>query len=278
MIRMLALDIDGTLTTSERSISDRTCAAVRRAVDSGLEVVLATNRRYRSSLLIADQLGVVVPVVCVGGALVKGKARETIVCESFPAAAVQRIIQIARAEKQSLIVHHDADLSQTRDFVLDDNDPWNIYTARYFSEYESVAWVGDAQTLSARIKPIGATLFGEEQVLGAIERQVTRDCPGVVLTIIREVDGFGWSCAVSQRHVTKWTGLSRLAAVFGFTPAEVCAVGDELNDLAMIEGAGVSVAMGNAHPQVKARATWVTDSNDDDGVVTVIERLLNDMS
>ena len=67
---MLALDIDGTLTTSERSISDRTCAAVRRAVDSGLEVVLATNRRYRSSLLIADQLGVVVPVVCVGGALV----------------------------------------------------------------------------------------------------------------------------------------------------------------------------------------------------------------
>ena len=99
---MLALDIDGTLTTSERSISDRTCAAVRRAVDSGLEVVLATNRRYRSSLLIADQLGVVVPVVCVGGALVKGKARETIVCESFPAAAVQRIIQIARAEKQSL--------------------------------------------------------------------------------------------------------------------------------------------------------------------------------
>ncbi len=141
-----------------------------------------------------------------------------------------------------------------------------------------MAWVGDAQTLSARIKPIGATLFGEEQVLRAIERQVTRDYPGVVLTIIREVDGFGWSCAVSQRHVTKWTGLSRLAAVFGFTPAEVCAVGDELNDLAMIEGAGVSVAMGNAHPQVKARATWVTDSNDDDGVVTVIERLLNDMS
>jgi len=46
----------------------------------------------------------------------------------------------------------------------------------------------------------------------------------------------------------------------------------------MIEGAGMSVAMGNAHPQVKARATWVTDSNDDDGVVTVIERLLADMS
>ena len=61
---------------------------------------------------------------------------------------MQRIIQIASAEKQSLIVHHDADLSQTRDFVLDDNDPWNIYTARYFSEYESVAWVGDAQILS----------------------------------------------------------------------------------------------------------------------------------
>jgi len=121
-------------------------------------------------------------------------------------------------------------------------------------------------------------LFGEEQVLRDVERQVTRDCPGVVLTIIREVDGFGWSCAVSQRHVTKWTGLSRLAVVSGFTPAEVCAVGDELNDLAMIEGAGVSVAMGNAHPKVKARATWVTNSNDHDGVVTVIERLLAEVS
>ncbi|HAU11970.1 MAG TPA: hypothetical protein DCS41_10900, partial [Gammaproteobacteria bacterium] len=57
-----------------------------------------------------------------------------------------------------------------------------------------------------------------------------------------------------------------------------CAVGDELNDLAMIEGAGMSVAMGNAHPKVKARATWVTDSNDHDGVVTVIERLLAEVS
>ncbi len=121
-------------------------------------------------------------------------------------------------------------------------------------------------------------MLGEEQVPRDVERQLTRDCPGVVLTIIREVDGFGWSCPVSQCHVNKWTGLSRLAVVSGFTPAEVCAVGDELNDLAMIEGAGVSVAMGNAHPKVKARATWVTNSNDHDGVVTVIERLLAEVS
>ena len=68
VIRMLALDIDGTLTTSERSISDRTCAAVRKAVDSGLEVVLATNRRYRSSLLIADRVrGGRASGVCRGG-------------------------------------------------------------------------------------------------------------------------------------------------------------------------------------------------------------------
>lgn len=274
LIRMLALDVDGTLTSSRRTISDDTGAAVREALASGLHVVLATNRRYRSSLAIADQLGVVVPVVCVGGALVKDRDGRTVACEPFPRDVVQQVIHIARNAKQSLILHHDANLSEARDFLLDDCHPWNAYTARYCSEYQPVACVGDIENLADGIVPIGATLFGEGEVLQDIGQQITDQFPSVAVTVIREVDGFGCSCAISQRHVTKWTGLASIARLLNVNAAEVCAVGDELNDLPMIEGAGLSVAMGNAHPILKERADWVTSSNDDDGVVKVIEYLL----
>jgi hydroxymethylpyrimidine pyrophosphatase-like HAD family hydrolase len=74
--------------------------------------------------------------------------------------------------------------------------------------------------------------------------------------------------------VTKWSGVLALAREWGIAPAEICAVGDDVNDLPMIRGAGLGIAMGNAQPEVLAAADRIVGRHDEDGLVDVAELLL----
>ena len=80
---------------------------------------------------------------------------------------------------------------------------------------------------------------------------------------------------VFDRQVSKWTAIHRLALEQGVPRERIAAIGDEVNDLAMIEGAGLGVAMGNAVPAVKAAARAHTASNAQDGVAVAIRRILS---
>ena len=76
-------------------------------------------------------------------------------------------------------------------------------------------------------------------------------------------------------NINKWTAISWYLGQHGIDPARVAAIGDQVNDVPMIEGAGVGIAMGNAIDEVKGHAEYVTESNGDDGVALAIDRLLN---
>jgi hydroxymethylpyrimidine pyrophosphatase-like HAD family hydrolase len=86
----------------------------------------------------------------------------------------------------------------------------------------------------------------------------------------------GYYCEVVPSRVSKWTGLRRLADLLGVSRERICAVGDERNDLSMIYGAGMGVAMGNACEELKRAADWVTGHHDQDGLVEVVERILGE--
>ena len=86
----------------------------------------------------------------------------------------------------------------------------------------------------------------------------------------------GYMCEVAPAGVTKWSAVLRLAAEWQIDEASICAVGDDVNDLLMIQAAGLGVAMGNAIPEVKAAADRIAPSQDDDGLVQVVEWLLED--
>ena len=87
-------------------------------------------------------------------------------------------------------------------------------------------------------------------------------------------DERGCYLEVVPQHVSKWAGIQELASHAGVPHHAICAVGDERNDLSMIRGAALGVAMGNAHPEVQAAADWVTGRHDEDGLVAVVERIL----
>ncbi|MBI4569504.1 MAG: HAD family phosphatase, partial [Planctomycetes bacterium] len=86
---------------------------------------------------------------------------------------------------------------------------------------------------------------------------------------------YGAVLEVFQAPTSKWTALTRIGDALGIPPADMVAVGDDVNDVAMLSGAGVGVAMGNAGPEARAAADLVAPSNAEDGVAWVVERLFD---
>ena len=85
-------------------------------------------------------------------------------------------------------------------------------------------------------------------------------------------------CELAPAGVTKWSAVRRLASQWGIADSEICAVGDDVNDIPMIRSAGLGVAMGNAVPEVKAAADRIAPTHDNDGLVEVVAWLLSEMT
>ena len=285
-IRLLAVDIDGTLLTDSDRVSPTTRKALRRANDSVL-LVLATGRRYRTTRRAMDDLGLELPVVCLGGALTKDASGATVESTPFLREDLSPLLDLARRHGQSLIFQRDSHALGGPDFIVDACPSWNEMTAAY------VRLGGDrSQAVKDRQVLVGDDVlvvgcFGDEGPLAKFERDV--QAPGPTFFEGAEPRGFetvlvpskktpGWYLEIIVKGVSKWAALERLASQHGIPSHAVCAVGDALNDLPMIRGAGWGVAMGNADPAVKAAANWTTAGNNDDGVAVLVERLLAGMS
>ena len=94
------------------------------------------------------------------------------------------------------------------------------------------------------------------------------------LHTIRSPRYLNWMCEIAPAGVTKWSGVMALAREWGIEATEICAVGDDVNDLPMIRGAGLGIAMGNAQPEVLAAADRIIGRQDDDGLLDVAELIL----
>lgn len=271
-ISLLAIDIDGTLVAAADRVPSSAVLAVRRAVEHPLTVVLATGRRYRTTRLVIDQLELPLAAVCLGGALSKGTAGETLHCESFAAAQIATLLTLARQHDLALVLQRDSHANGGPDFVADDAPQWNTHMRYYMEANGPVGAVGAVSDYDD-ILMVGC--FGARARLAGLQRSV--DAAGEFATVLVESKKTpGWYLEITLRHVNKWTALRRFAASVGIAETAVCAVGDALNDLPMIRGAAFGVAMGNADPALKAAADWVTGSNREGGVAALIDRLIDD--
>ncbi|HEX4147887.1 MAG TPA: HAD hydrolase family protein, partial [Pirellulales bacterium] len=108
-----------------------------------------------------------------------------------------------------------------------------------------------------------------------LHRDLQAQLPGLLHThVLRSPHYQGYMCEIAPHGVTKWTSVLRLAEAWGIGAEEICAAGDDVNDLHMIVQAGLGVAMGNAQDEVKAAADRIAPSHDDDGLVQVVDWLL----
>ncbi|MFB4275630.1 HAD family hydrolase [Nonomuraea sp. MTCD27] len=259
--RIVATDLDGTLLTSDGTVSPRTRKALRAARTAGADIVFVTARAPRGIREIAGQAGVTGTAICSNGAIVYDLATDEITASSplDPRAARE----VAQALAQALPGIGLA--VETGRNVLTEA----AYTRRVEHDlafYREVGSVFDEDQPIVKLLALSPAHTADE-MYAAVSAAIGH----LAEVTYSGVEGL---LEISAPGVTKAVTLDRLCRERGFGAGDVVAFGDMPNDLAVLMYAGAGYAMANAHPLVLSAAAYRTLSNDEDGVAVVLESLL----
>jgi Cof subfamily protein (haloacid dehalogenase superfamily) len=263
-LRIVALDLDGTLLRSDGTISTRTRAALRAAEASGLTLLSVTARPPRRVRAIAEHSGLHGLAICSNGSVLyditTGQLRHELRLEA--AAVAQLVTQLrAAAPGVTFAVEAGARYGCEPSYVIQREHPHDAQDPAMLR--------ADALELSRD----GVTkLIVQHAQRGLAELlQLTREHAGALASVTHSGSDF---VEVAAASVSKALALEHFCGTVGATAAHVVAFGDMPNDLPMLLWAGHAVAVANAHPEVRAAAQTITRSNDEDGVAQVLENLV----
>jgi len=262
--KLLAADLDGTLMGEDFTLSPRVKTTVRRAMERGVYVTLATGREYSTAIEYARELGITTPLICYQGGQIRDPGSgEVLHRVTMPRALAEESIRLARERCWCLCLYVGDQI------YLDE-----VTRPSGFSELligVDVHYVPDLATVLDG-EPIKFIIIAGEAQADHIEEELRTHMDGR-LNIVRShrffVEG-------NPLQATKGQALARLAELLGVPRSEVMAIGDQGNDADMVAWAGLGVAMGNAVPQVKAVADYIAPAVDEDGAAVAIERFLLD--
>ena len=272
--RLLALDLDGTLVGSDGSVSPRNAEAVNAARDAGVEVVVCTGRRYRTTVRVLEQLELDGPVVVHNGVVTKsGATGETMASHYLDSRLYDHALEMMRGFAPPIVYvdrYHEG-----LDMLAEPHDRAHAYQATYLADYVEVQAVVESLDAAPGHDVIMMSLMAGEADLAPLRDELD-DALGddAHTNFIMNKNYSGYILEVTSSRASKWTALSELAEGKGIAPEEIMAIGDDRNDLAMIAGAGLGIAMDNAVDAVKAVAAETTGTNEEDGVAEAIERHL----
>ncbi|WP_369140467.1 HAD family hydrolase [Modestobacter versicolor] len=261
--KLIVSDLDGTLLRSDETISDATLAELRRWSDAGVPLVIATGRPPRWMLGVRERLGGGIAICC-NGAVLLDLAPFTVLDEDPLTPDVLSAItgELRRRQPGTW-------------FAVEYGDQFRhepVYQPRWDVNAPGVAVATLAEMVS---QPVAKLLARHEDLPRDEFVDLVSDVVGATATVTNSsTDALA---EISARGVTKASGLARLAAERGLDAGDVVYFGDMPNDLAAFdwvrEGGGRAVAMANAHADVLAAATDVTELNDADGVAAFLASL-----
>jgi Cof subfamily protein (haloacid dehalogenase superfamily) len=272
-IRLLVLDIDGTLAGHSNQITERVLDRVRAVQARGIGVAIATGRMYRSALRFYEVVQSTLPLMAYQGAFIKDPRTQKLLRHSpLPRhRALEILTHLAPLEAQdALSIHLYIDDTLHVRAIIDDTV---AYAAR--SGVEPVA-VGDLRQLMNRHSTLETTkllaLSSDTALIADLLSKLGQQYAPEEVYLTRSVDTF---FEATHPHANKGAAVRYLAEdLLDLKPDQVMTVGDNFNDLEMIQYAGIGVAMGDAPQPVKDAADWVAPSVEADGVADAIEQFL----
>lgn len=272
MIRLLALDIDGTILDSQGRVPEANRDAIARAIDAGVEVALATGRRYDFARPIFERLPAPLTLILSNGAIVKTRDGQTRMRHLLPRGVARDVLARVPLHRDGAAVVFDR--AREGQVVFEAIDWEHPRHQRFFASNRP--FLSEVSPLEACLTedPIQVMFSGGCVEMRGLFDELRDEASdfSVALTEYQHrdfslVDVVGAGCS-------KGTALSKWSERQGLRPDEVMAVGDNLNDLQMLEFAGTPVLMGNALAELKARGWTVTASNDEEGVARAIETFI----
>jgi len=276
-LRLIAIDIDGTLLSPEFKISETDLATLRRVHAQGIEIILVTGRRHTFALPIAQQLGFDLWLISSNGAVTRSLAGETFHRDLLPEATCRELVRVMQEFRGQTVLTFDGnDLhgDATGTIVLERLDQLEGSIQRWLEKnmqyIKFVVPIEDALTCD----PVQAMFCGPVAHMQRV-LQVLGSC-GLPITVLRtEYPGRDLSIVdVLNAGCSKGHALERWANYRRITREQVMAVGDNYNDIEMLAFAGHPFIMGNASEELRARGWTLTRSNAESGVAAAIEHAL----
>jgi len=276
-IRLLATDIDGTLLNPQFQISEGDLGALRRAHASGIEIVLVTGRRHAFALPIAQQLGFDLWLISSNGAVTRSLGGETFHRDKMPASTCRQLCEAMQEFRGNTVLTFDQETKGA--IVLEHLDELGPSIRRWLEKnMEYIRFVVPIE--DALVKdPVQAMFCGTMARMNQALRALSGAGMDGKVTVLRTeyperdlsmIDVLNAGC--SKGHA-----LERWALHRGYRRDEVMAVGDNHNDVEMLEFAGHPVIMGNACEELRGRGWTLTRGNDACGVAGAVELALGEM-
>lgn len=264
--KILVLDIDGTLTNSQKEITPRTHAALRKAQEKGVKVVLASGRPTYGIMPVAEKLelerfgGYILSFN--GGQIINAQTGEAIYQKTLPPEMPALLYDLSKEYKTNIMTYLDKTVITPKkdDKYVELESRINQMEVRQVEDFKSFVNF-----------PVTKCLMVEDgDYLAEVEQKVKARL-GDTLSVLRSEPFF---LEIMPKNIDKAYSLGKLLEHLGLTKEQMVACGDGFNDRSMIEFAGLGVAMANAQEPVKASADYITASNDEDGVAAVVERFI----
>ena len=295
MIRLLAVDIDGTLLDSNGQVPPDNRSATVAAIEAGVEVALATGRRYDFARFVFEQLPAPLTLILSNGAVVKTRDGQTMMRRLLPREVARQVLSAAPRHRQSAAVTFD----RLRDAqIVYESIDWDHPShSRFFaanrpflaevSPLEDCLTEDPVQVMFTGGCAEMRELFNELRHGARVDAGVCGSSGDKLAAVVDESPDHRYSVALTeyehrdfslvdilQAGCSKGTALEDWARERGYARQEVMAIGDNLNDLEMLEFAGLPVVMGNAIADLRGRGWQPTATNDEAGVARAVETFI----
>ncbi|MED4016861.1 Cof-type HAD-IIB family hydrolase [Sutcliffiella cohnii] len=262
---LIAVDLDGTLLSDDKKVSQRNKAALQEAMKQGHEVVIATGRPFRASYMYYQEVGMTTPIVNFNGAFVHHPQNDNwgTFHEPLSLDVVKEVIQVSEKYQIHNILAE----------VMDD-----VYFHFHDEKLLDIFGFGNPRMETGDLKqilkkdPTSVLIHASEDEVEKIRKYLSEVHAEVI-------DHRRWAAPwhvieIVRSGINKAVGLKKVADYYNIPTSNIIAFGDEDNDFEMIEFAGVGVAMGNAIPQLKERANVITKTNEENGIAHFLEKNL----
>lgn len=266
--KVLVLDIDGTLTNSQKEITENTKRGIMDIMKRGHKVILASGRptpgmkRYAEELELEKYGGYLLSFN--GGRIINCRSGEIVYQRTLPASVIPGLYRYARANDMGIVTYLGDNIilgTRTDEYIELESriNGMPIKKVANFPEYVDF----DVNKCLMTAPPEIAENYEKE----------LQEMYGDILSIYRSEPFF---IEIMPKNVDKAASLDRMLSSVGLTRENAICCGDGFNDMTMIAYAGIGVAMANAQDRVKEAADFITKSNDEDGIVTVIDKFIVD--
>lgn len=269
--KLVCVDMDGTLLNTNKNISKRNLQAIEKAHELGVNIAICTGRIFTSANYYGELIGVKAPIIASNGAYIREPESNDAIYKSV--LGLDNCCEILSVLKKYSIVPH---------FFTSDS----IFTEelKYFSAYynEENKNREKKHQISIEITKKWEEIFKryETEIIKVVAADDDKDKILAAKLEFKELNSFevvsshSNNFEVMSKNTSKGRAVKILSDFYNISPEEVICIGDNENDISMIEFAGLGVAMGNGEESVKTIADYITDTNDEDGVGKVIEKFI----